>query len=176
MAKVFLPGDAVATNTDGTKLAIAASSPQVSAQMSRHPSKDTGPEVALRRILHARGLRYRVHLHVPGLPRRTIDIAFPRAKVAVFIDGCFWHGCPEHGTLPRSNRDWWRQKLDGNRRRDEETAEHLARLGWHVMRFWSHDDLTQAADAVTVQVPRVQAGSTGRVGTAEAHGVLDGRS
>jgi DNA mismatch endonuclease (patch repair protein) len=146
--------------------AVVASSPQVSAQMSRHPSKDTEPEVALRRMLFARGLRYRVHLRVPGLPRRTIDIAFSRAKVAVFIDGCFWHGCPEHGMLPRSNREWWRQKLDGNRRRDEETAAHLARLGWHVLRFWCHEDIIDVAETVTAQVRLVHAGSTGGVTTA----------
>jgi len=99
---------------------LIVSSLQVSAQMARHPRKDTGPELTLRRLLFARGLRYRVQFRVPGMARRTIDIAFPGKKVAVFLDGCFWHGCPEHGMLPHSNREWWRRKLDGNRRRDLE--------------------------------------------------------
>ncbi len=138
---------------------MVASSPQVSAQMSRHPRRNTEPEVALRRLLFAGGLRYRVHLRVPGLARRTIDIAFPGTKVAVFVDGCFWHGCPDHGMVPRSNREWWRQKLDGNRRRDEETAAHLAGSGWDVLRFWCHEDVAAVAEVVTACVRRVQAGS-----------------
>jgi len=139
---------------------MVASSPQVSAQMSRHPRRNTEPEIALRRLLFARGLRYRVHLRVPGLTRRTIDIAFPRAKVAVFVDGCFWHGCPDHGMVPRSNREWWRRKIDGTRRRDEETAAHLTGSGWNVLRFWCHEDTAAVAEVVTACVRRVQAGST----------------
>lgn len=122
--------------------------------MSRHPRKDTEPELALRRLLFARGLRYRVHVPVPELRRRTIDIAFTRAKVAVFVDGCFWHGCPQHGSLPRSNQEWWRLKLDSNRRRDEETAAHLASRGWDVLRFWCHEEISAVADAVAVRVRR----------------------
>lgn len=127
---------------------MVPSSPRVSAQMSRLPSKDTQPEIALRRLLFGRGFRYRLHVRVPGLPRRTVDIAFPGMKVAVFVDGCFWHGCPEHGMLPRSNHEWWLQKLDGNRRRDGETTTHLKSLGWRVLRFWSHESPACMADAV----------------------------
>lgn len=87
-----------------------ASSAAVSARMSRHPRRDTGPELVLRRALHAAGLRYRVGYPVPGLPRRTIDIAFTRAKVAVFVDGCFWHGCEQHRTVPTANGAWWAEK------------------------------------------------------------------
>jgi len=127
-------------------------SAQVSAQMARHPRKDTGPELALRRLLFARGLRYRLQMRVPGVARRTIDIAFPGRKVAVFLDGCFWHGCPDHGMLPRNNLEWWRDKLDSNRRRDAETAEHLVALGWEVMRFWAHENPAAAAEEVAARL------------------------
>ncbi|RZU73630.1 T/G mismatch-specific endonuclease [Micromonospora kangleipakensis] len=128
---------------------MVPSSPMVSAQMSRLPRRDTGPEVQLRRLLHAQGLRYRVQLPVPDWRRRTIDIAFTRVKVAVFVDGCFWHGCPEHGMVPRSNQAWWASKLEANRRRDAETTAHLQSRGWRVLRFWSHDDVSDMVVAVT---------------------------
>ena len=127
----------------------APSSAAVSARMSRHPRRDTGPELALRRILHAAGYRYRVNYPVPGLPRRTIDIAFTRRKVAVFIDGCFWHGCPAHGQLPASNRAWWTDKFEKNRTRDERTTVHLTEHGWTVVRLWEHTSEAEAFDAVT---------------------------
>ncbi|MEV0135417.1 very short patch repair endonuclease [Dactylosporangium sp. NPDC050688] len=131
---------------------MVASSTRVSAQMSRHPRKDTQPELALRRLLFGRGFRYRVHRPVPGLPRRTVDVVFPRVKVAVFVDGCFWHGCPEHGMVPKSNREWWQKKLDGNRGRDLETSAHLVRLGWDVLRFWAHEQPAAMADVVAAHV------------------------
>ena len=92
--------------------------------MSVAPRRDTAPELALRRALHAAGYRYRVVHPVPGNRRRSIDIAFTRAGVAVFVDGCFWHGCPEHGTRPRANSDWWSTKLAANHARDEDTDGH----------------------------------------------------
>lgn len=107
--------------------------------MSRQGSRDTGPEVAVRRLLHSSGMRYRVNAPVPGMPRRTIDIVFTKAKVAVFLDGCFWHGCPHHATSPKANAEWWRTKLDRNMSRDAETTEHLQREGWTVLRFWEHE-------------------------------------
>ncbi|MFG2483099.1 MULTISPECIES: very short patch repair endonuclease [Streptomyces] len=115
------------------------SSPSVSARMSRQARRNTTPELAVRRLLHAAGLRYRLQVKVPGMPRRTIDIAFPGAKVAVFLDGCFWHGCPEHATQPKANAQWWREKLDKNMARDRETSELLAAAGWTVLRFWEHE-------------------------------------
>lgn len=115
------------------------SSPGVSARMSRQASKDTGVELAVRRLLYAAGLRYRVEYPVPGMPRRRIDVAFPGTKVAVLIDGCFWHGCPRHATQPKANADWWRTKLDRNMARDRETTEHLIAEGWTVLRFWEHE-------------------------------------
>ncbi|WP_329265398.1 very short patch repair endonuclease [Streptomyces sp. NBC_01478] len=120
--------------------------------MSRQSSRDTAPEVAVRRLLHAEGLRYRLNVPVPGMPRRTIDIVFPKAKIAVFMDGCFWHGCPEHATQPKSNAEWWRAKLDKNMARDVETTEHLLAEGWTVLRFWEHETADGVAHRVAASV------------------------
>ncbi len=138
------------------------SSPGVSARMSRQASRDTTPEVAVRKLLHASGYRYRLNERVPHMSRRTIDIAFTRAKVAVFLDGCFWHGCPEHATQPKSNAEWWRQKLDRNMTRDVETTAHLITEGWTVLRFWEHQPPVQVADQVAEVVDRER--SAGRTG------------
>lgn len=102
----------------------------------------------MRKLLHAAGLRYRVNFPVPGMPRRTIDIAFSRVKVAVFLDGCFWHGCPEHATHPKANAEWWRQKLTKNIIRDQETTRHLESQGWTVLRFWEHEVPKSIAEVV----------------------------
>nr|WP_026178099.1 very short patch repair endonuclease [Streptomyces hokutonensis] len=136
------------------------SSPAVSARMSRQASKDTAAELAVRRLLHAAGLRYRVEYPVPGIARRRIDVAFTSVKVAVLIDGCFWHGCPEHATQPKSNADWWRQKLDRNMARDAETTEHLIAAGWEVLRFWEHETAEGVAVAVAATVKRRRAQQT----------------
>ncbi len=101
--------------------------------------RDNGPEMAVRRLLHAAGLRYRVAWPVPGQRRRTIDIAFTRARVAVFIDGCFWHGCPVHGTSPTANAAWWVDKIATNQARDADVTAQLDAMGWTVMRFWEHE-------------------------------------
>ncbi len=138
-------------------------SPAVSARMSRQVSKDTAAELAVRRLLHAQGLRYRVEYPVPGMARRRIDVAFTRAKVAVLIDGCFWHGCPEHATHPKSNAEWWRNKLDRNMARDRETTEHLTAEGWMVLRFWEHEAPEEVAVRVASAVQRRLAeGTKGR--------------
>lgn len=123
-----------------------SSSATVSARMSAQPRRDTLPELTVRRALHSAGLRYRVAYQIPGQRRRTIDIAFTRAKLAVFIDGCFWHGCPEHGTAPKANSTWWREKIRANQARDRDTDRVLRELGWAVLRFWEH---TPAEDCVT---------------------------
>ncbi|MDF0512393.1 very short patch repair endonuclease [Agromyces sp. H3Y2-19a] len=125
-----------------------ASSPAVSRRMSSARRRDTKPEVDVRRVLHARGLRYRVAYPVPGMVRRSIDIAFTKAKVAVFLDGCFWHGCPEHGTQPRANADWWALKLQQNKARDAETDDVLESTGWRVLRFWEHEGPESVADRI----------------------------
>ncbi|MFE7616760.1 very short patch repair endonuclease [Streptomyces sp. NPDC057496] len=124
------------------------SSPAVTARMSQQTRRDTSRELAVRRILHEAGMRYRVNFPVPDTPRRRVDIAFTRQKVAVFLDGCFWHGCPSHATSPKENADWWRAKLDRNATRDRETTEHLSALGWVVLRFWEHE----VPDAVATRV------------------------
>ena len=113
--------------------------------MSRMPRAATTPELSIRRELHRRGLRFRVnHRSLPGRP----DIAFTRAKVAVFVDGCFWHRCPEHGTAPKNNGEWWRAKLDRNVERDREKDAALAALGWAVTHVWEHEDPLVAADLI----------------------------
>lgn len=117
--------------------------------MSRQRRRDTAPEVALRRVLHSMGLRYRVAWRIPGMPRRSVDIAFTRAKVAVFVDGCFWHSCPVHGTSPAANGAWWATKLAANRARDAVTDAHFAELGWQVVRVWEHEDAAEAAERVS---------------------------
>ncbi|MFH8790895.1 very short patch repair endonuclease [Streptomyces roseoverticillatus] len=132
-------------------------SPRKSAEMSRQASRNTTPEMAVRRLLHSAGHRYRLHSKVPGMPRRSIDIAFPGVKVAVFLDGCFWHGCPQHATSPKANADWWRQKLDRNIARDRETNEHLVEAGWTVLRFWEHQDPATVAADVAAAVAMARA-------------------
>ncbi|MEV5192425.1 very short patch repair endonuclease [Streptomyces clavifer] len=135
---------------------MTPSSRGVSARMSRQASKNTGAELAVRRLLHSAGLRYRVEYPVPGMSRRRIDVAFPRAKVAVLIDGCFWHGCPQHATQPKTNADWWRHKLDRNMARDRETTEHMRAMGWTVLRFWEHTPATEVAATVYDEVNRAK--------------------
>jgi DNA mismatch endonuclease (patch repair protein) len=116
--------------------------------MQHTPQRDTPPERALRSALHRLGLRFRVHVRpVPGLPRRA-DVIFPRARVAVFVDGCFWHGCPVHGTWPKANAEWWRAKIESNRARDADTDRRLTEAGWTVVRVWEHEDPDGAARQV----------------------------
>ncbi|GAA0615887.1 very short patch repair endonuclease [Streptomyces crystallinus] len=122
--------------------------------MSSQPSKDTAAELLVRRLLHPAGLRYRVEYPVPGMARRRIDVAFTSVKVAVLIDGCFWHGCPEHATQPVANAEWWRQKLDRNMARDTETTEHLVAAGWEVLRFWEHEAPDDVALRIAAAVDR----------------------
>lgn len=104
--------------------------------MRRVKGKDSLAERSLRSALHARGLRFRLHRRVEGI---SVDILFPGPKVAVFVDGCFWHCCPLHGTTPESNRDYWLPKLEENRRRDKLQNEVLWQAGWAVIRVWEHD-------------------------------------
>ncbi len=116
--------------------------------MSRARRRDTAPEVAVRREAHRRGLRYRVDMALPGLPRRRADMVFSRRRVAVFIDGCFWHSCPLHATTPSANQEWWVAKLARNEARDRDTDEHLQSLGWRVLRFWEHEDSVAVVDVI----------------------------
>ncbi|NGY65558.1 very short patch repair endonuclease [Lentzea sp. NEAU-D13] len=122
--------------------------PQTRVRMSRQKSKDTQVEIALRKALHAAGLRYRVHQRPVSGVRREADVVFTAAKVAVFVDGCFWHGCPEHATWPKNNAQFWRDKIEGNRRRDVDTDARLAQEGWLAVRVWEHESVEVAADRV----------------------------
>lgn len=121
-----------------------ASSPTVSARMRRTGRKDTAAEVAIRRELHRRGHRYRVDLRPSDRLRTRADIAFTRWRVAVFIDGCFWHGCPDHWTAPKANAAWWREKIEANVARDRRTDTALAAEGWLVVRVWEHEKVPTA--------------------------------
>jgi len=107
--------------------------------------RGTRPELELRSELHARGLRYRVDTApVPGFRRRA-DVTLSRARIAVYVDGCFWHSCPEHATVPKSNREWWEAKLAANVERDRKADRDLEQLGWEVVRIWEHEDMAEAA-------------------------------
>jgi len=114
--------------------------------------RDTASEIALRSLLHSRGLRYRVDFPPLQESRRRADLVFPRARIAVFVDGCFWHGCPEHATWPKANAAWWRAKIETNQRRDEDTDRRLAEAGWHVIRIWEHESPMEAADRIVEAV------------------------
>ncbi len=117
----------------------------VSGRMARQGTSDTKPEMALRRELHRRGLRFRVNRrNLPGTP----DIVFGPSRVVVFVDGCFWHDCPDHGVLPKNNREWWREKLDATRDRDTRKDADLAALGWRVKHVWEHESPRTAADEI----------------------------
>lgn len=113
--------------------------------MARTAQKDNSRERALRSALHKLGLRFRLHRCPLPRSRRTADIVFPSSRVAVFVDGCFWHSCPLHGTKPKNNADWWEAKLQANRARDRDTDERLRELGWNVVRVWEHEDSIVAA-------------------------------
>lgn len=116
--------------------------------MSRQRRRDTQPELQVRTILHARGVRYRVDVRPELDLRCKADIVWRTWRLAVFIDGCFWHGCPIHATRPKANEEWWAQKLDGNVLRDRRTDSELAARGWTVLRFWEHEEPQSVADAI----------------------------
>ena len=116
--------------------------------MRAQRERDTGIERQLRTKLHSRGYRYRLHQRLIPESRREVDVVFPRARVALFVDGCFWHGCPEHRTSPKNNASFWREKIEGNVRRDRDTDARLALAGWQVIRVWEHEDPDVAAERV----------------------------
>lgn len=110
--------------------------------------RDNVLERNLRSALHRLGLRFRLHRRIIPSRTRTVDIVLPGGRVAVFVDGCFWHSCPEHKTLPKSNRVWWKEKLRANVLRDRESDRILRKLGWEVVRIWQHDDFNEAAKRI----------------------------
>lgn len=121
---------------------------EASRRMRQVRQRDTSAESALRRELHALGLRYRLQPTVLNGPRRVADFAFIGLRVAVFVDGCFWHGCPEHGTWPKHNANFWRTKIVANGRRDRDTDARLRASGWSVVRVWAHEAPAKAAARV----------------------------
>jgi DNA mismatch endonuclease (patch repair protein) len=127
---------------------VSPSSHEASLRLARVRQKDTNVELALRKELHAKGLRYRLHVPLLTKPRRVPDIVFSSAKVAIFVDGCFWHGCPEHGSWPKSNAQFWREKIEANRARDADTDQRLQASGWQVVRVWAHESAPQAAKRI----------------------------
>jgi DNA mismatch endonuclease, patch repair protein len=127
---------------------MTPSSAGVSERMARVRRRDTRPELELRSELHSRGFRYRVDRRpLKGVPSRA-DLVFGPARVAVYVDGCFWHSCPEHGTMPRSNEAFWQDKLARNRERDATVNDLLVAAGWTVVRVWEHEEIAAAADRV----------------------------
>lgn len=113
--------------------------------MSRIRAKDTKPETKLRKALWCDALRYRVKNKLPGRP----DIVFSRCKTVVFVDGCFWHMCPKHFSMPKKNRAFWKAKLKANADRDREIGKQLRKQGWRVMRFWEHEVVRNLDDCLT---------------------------
>jgi DNA mismatch endonuclease (patch repair protein) len=116
--------------------------------MKNTAQRDTPAELALRRELHRRGFRYRVDKSIPGVTRSRPDIVFVTERVAVFVDGCFWHSCPDHATVPKENGKWWIAKLSANVERDRRHDRELLDAGWNVLRIWEHEDPLEAAELV----------------------------
>jgi DNA mismatch endonuclease, patch repair protein len=118
--------------------------------MRANRRRDTEPERRIRQQLHSCGLRYRVDLPIrlPGTRLIRPDVVFTRARLAVFIDGCFWHGCPEHKGRPKANSHYWGPKINGNIERDRRQTVALIAAGWTVLRFWEHEPATDVAQQI----------------------------
>lgn len=129
-----------------------ASSGAAQARMRSTPRRDTSGEMRVRRLLHASGLRYTVDARPLDCSPRRADVVFRRARVAVFVDGCFWHGCPRHGSWPKANSQFWREKILANKERDLDTTVRLRERGWLVIRIWEHDDPVSAASRIARRV------------------------
>jgi len=141
------------TMTEGRSSRPAPSSDSVRKRMRATRRRDTPCELALRSAVHHLGLRFRVHRAIPGTRWRP-DIVFVSARVVTWVDGCYWHACPIHGTWPKANAEWWREKILANVRRDRETDRRMRSLGWMVLRFWEHEDMDRAARIVARHVRR----------------------
>ena len=124
------------------------SSKTASNRMKAAKPRDTAPEKALRSELHKKGLRYRIDVRPVETLNRRADIVFRSAKVAVFVDGCFWHGCPKHGTQAKANAEFWRNKIKQNQARDAETNQLLKKAGWKVVRVWEHESPGKATEKI----------------------------
>ncbi len=138
----------------------AASSAQALKRMQGTKRRDTAPELALRSELHGSGLRFLVDRRLDGIRGRA-DIVFPGSRVVVYVDGCYWHGCPQHATAPKANKQWWARKLAANRKRDAATDELLRRTGWTILRFWEHEKPAAAAAHVNAVIEQAALQSNG---------------
>lgn len=138
--------------------------------MVRQRRSGTGPEVAIRRLLHARGLRYRINFRAVTGTTRSVDVAFTRARVAVDVRGCYWHGCPVHGTAPSANARWWADKLRANRERDLDTERRLRDAGWHVVIAWEHEEPAAVVERIAAALAQRAARSTRHRGVHAAPG------
>jgi DNA mismatch endonuclease (patch repair protein) len=128
------------------------SSAAVSERMRRTRQHGTAPELALRSELHRRGLRFRVQRPLDFDVRRKADIVFPKGRLAIFVDGCFWHSCPEHATHPKANATFWAEKLAKNVLRDRDTDRRLEESGWSVLRIWEHETAAAGADMIVARL------------------------
>jgi DNA mismatch endonuclease (patch repair protein) len=159
--------------TSGSALGSWASSSAVRASMRANRGRDTRPELALRRAVFALGLRYRVSRRpIPSL-RRTADLVFTRQRIAVFLDGCFWHGCPKHHSVAVTNADYWSAKVQANMARDRDTDRRLAEAGWIVLRIWEHEDPGAAAQHVRETVSTTPPAAQKPSPAPSAHRVTD---
>ncbi|MGW6623230.1 very short patch repair endonuclease [Nocardia sp. NPDC055002] len=147
------PDESAASSTSSAARKLVTDA-ATSARMSKQRRADTAPELALRRELHRAGLRYFVDRPPVKGQRRRADVVFPRLRIAVYVDGCFWHRCPEHATDPKNNAQWWADKLAGNVARDRATDIALTAAGWAVVRVWEHEDPQAAAERITALVKR----------------------
>ncbi|WP_445189933.1 very short patch repair endonuclease [Pseudonocardia sp. Cha107L01] len=148
------PSSSARTPREASAAASTASTAGVRRRMQAQRTRDTRPELELRRFLHALGMRYRVdRAPLPGMRRRA-DLVFGPARVAVYVDGCFWHGCAHHGNRPARNSEYWEAKLDGNRRRDADTDAKLTAAGWLSLRVWEHEPVEDAAARIAASVRR----------------------
>jgi DNA (cytosine-5)-methyltransferase 1 len=163
-ASIPVCGAPVARRTGRSSVPPPASNDVIRRRMRSTKRRDTKPELALRSELHGLGLRFFVDRPVDGTRRRA-DIVFPKDRVAIYVDGCYWHACPIHGTTPKENRDWWIAKFAANRARDDDTVAKLCAAGWTVLRFWEHDDPVVAAGQIrsTLQQIRDRDGKRHRV-------------
>lgn len=150
---------------------LSPPTPAVRQRMRRTGRRDTAPEMAIRRACHALGLRYRVDKRPIAAVRSRADMVFRRAKVAVYVDGCFWHRCPQHGTMPKKNAAYWLPKLEANVARDRRVDRTLELAGWTVVRVWEHEDPDDAAARIVAAV-RAEASSAVAPAQAQTAGVL----
>lgn len=130
--------------------------------MARTRGRDNARERQVRSALHGAGLRFRIHFAAIAGTRRTIDVAFTRVRLAIFCDGCFWHGCPIHATTPKANREWWANKISTNKARDRDTDIRLVENGWTVLRIWEHVPIDEAVSTILAHLARLNMPEVGK--------------